>query len=58
MIVMTLQLLNKLIRLFFDIGKKGSESSPFYVYTRPFVLIHRSAEPDKRCEQLPCWLSQ
>ena len=50
MIVMTLQLLNKLIRMFFDIGTKGSDSSPFYVYTRPFVLIHRSAEPDKRCE--------
>ena len=38
MIVMTLQLLNKLIRLFFDIGKKGERQLPFLFLHAPFCI--------------------
>ncbi|GEM_PF-3005165 len=37
MIVMTLWLLNKLIRLLFDIGQKRGATAPLFMFTRTLL---------------------
>ena len=37
MTVMTLWLLNKLIRLFFDIGQKRGATAPLFMHTRALL---------------------